>query len=42
MGQGFKLVKEERHHTFGKDLVGQVWELDLEAYECPAEHRRSA
>jgi DNA-binding MarR family transcriptional regulator/N-acetylglutamate synthase-like GNAT family acetyltransferase len=42
LGQGFKLVKEERHHSFGKDLVGQVWELDLEAKECPAERRRSA
>ena len=26
---GFTLVKEERHHSFGKDLVGQNWELDL-------------
>jgi len=26
---GFKLVEEERHHSFGHDLVGQVWELDL-------------
>jgi GNAT superfamily N-acetyltransferase len=40
--RGFKLVKEERHHSFGKDLVGQYWELDLEANECPAERRRSA
>lgn len=40
--QGFRLVKEERHHSFGKDLVGQYWELDLEAKACPAEHRRSA
>ncbi|MCK9356448.1 MAG: bifunctional helix-turn-helix transcriptional regulator/GNAT family N-acetyltransferase [Dehalococcoidia bacterium] len=26
---GFKLVKEEQHHSFGKDLVGQNWELTL-------------
>ena len=22
---GFKLVEEERHHSFGQDLVGQNW-----------------
>jgi DNA-binding MarR family transcriptional regulator/predicted GNAT family acetyltransferase len=27
--QGFKLVKEEKHHSFGQDLVGQNWELEL-------------
>ncbi len=27
--QGFKLVDEERHHSFGADLVGQNWELEL-------------
>ena len=28
-GAGFRLVKEEKHHSFGKDLVGQFWELEL-------------
>jgi DNA-binding MarR family transcriptional regulator/GNAT superfamily N-acetyltransferase len=27
--QGFRLVEEEKHHSFGKDLVGQNWELEL-------------
>lgn len=26
---GFQLVDEERHHSFGQDLVGQHWALDL-------------
>lgn len=26
---GFVLVSEEKHHSFGKDLVGQYWELVL-------------
>jgi DNA-binding MarR family transcriptional regulator/predicted GNAT family acetyltransferase len=26
---GFVLVEEEKHHSFGKDLVGQNWEMEL-------------
>lgn len=26
---GFRLVSEERHHAFGRDLVGQRWSLAL-------------
>ncbi|RVC56582.1 MAG: GNAT family N-acetyltransferase [Mesorhizobium sp.] len=26
---GFELAEEERHHSFGKDLVGQTWNLAL-------------
>jgi len=28
---GFTLVEEEPHHSFGHDLVGQNWTLDLRA-----------
>ncbi|QPF86364.1 MarR family transcriptional regulator [Bradyrhizobium genosp. L] len=26
---GFRRVKEERHHSFGVDLVGETWEMEL-------------
>ncbi|MDX1400320.1 MAG: bifunctional helix-turn-helix transcriptional regulator/GNAT family N-acetyltransferase [Kiloniellales bacterium] len=27
--EGFKLVKEENHHSFGQNLTGQYWEREL-------------
>jgi DNA-binding MarR family transcriptional regulator/GNAT superfamily N-acetyltransferase len=32
---GFRLVSEERHRSFGKDLVGQTWELTLPGTPSP-------
>jgi len=29
LSRGFTLVEEEPHHSFGVDLVGQVYQLDL-------------
>ena len=26
---GFKLVHQETHATFGKELIGETWELEL-------------
>lgn len=28
---GFELVKEESHHSFGQDLIGQYWKLALQS-----------
>jgi GNAT superfamily N-acetyltransferase len=27
--EGYRLVSEEPHHSFGHDLVAQTWELEL-------------
>ena len=39
---GFRLVSENRHRSFGKDLVGQTWEMDLQAQERQSSPRRKA
>jgi GNAT superfamily N-acetyltransferase len=31
LGAGFRLVAEEPHHSFGVDLVGQTYQLELTA-----------
>ena len=31
VAEGFRLVQEERHRSFGHDLIGQNWELYLRA-----------
>ena len=30
---GFKVVSQRKHHSFGKDLTAETWELDLRALE---------
>ncbi|MEN9539686.1 MAG: hypothetical protein RLZZ126_1921 [Pseudomonadota bacterium] len=29
VAEGFRLEREEKHHSFGQELVGQFWTLDL-------------
>ena len=29
VNEGYELMKQEPHHSFGKDLVGETWELIL-------------
>ena len=44
---GFTLTSEEEHHSFGHDLVGQIWETDLaergslradKSFQCAQDH----
>jgi GNAT superfamily N-acetyltransferase len=37
---GFRLTREERHHSFGVDLVGQNYQLDLTSLPSPSPSRR--
>jgi GNAT superfamily N-acetyltransferase len=35
LSRGFTLVDEEPHHSYGADLVGQIYEIDLQRSPIP-------
>jgi GNAT superfamily N-acetyltransferase len=43
LSRGFTLAGEEPHHSFGSDLIGQVYQLDLRPPQAPAtaDHRQA-
>lgn len=38
---GFQLIEEGPHHSFGRDLIGQNWAMDLSSPVTPADARPS-
>jgi N-acetylglutamate synthase-like GNAT family acetyltransferase len=40
LARGFRLVEQEPHHSFGADLIGQFYELELHPARLPAEPGR--
>ena len=41
LAHGFSLIRSEPHHSFGVDLVGQTYELDLRARAVQSGGRRA-
>ena len=39
---GFRMVEKKRHHSFGKNLVAETWELSLSTQTCSAGRSRAA
>jgi len=39
LSRGFELAEQERHRSYGADLIGQVYELDLHAGQPGAERQ---
>ena len=42
LAHGFSLIRSEPHHSFGVDLVGQTYELDLLSAASRAAAKASA